>query len=457
MSLSHAYSNNSSQSDDVLQNLSAQISQLKNRASTDPFDQLELELHQAFAEAERQCMQGVLEAYDWDFPYFHSGGQQYTQSSRSKKRYMTLAGEVSIERSLYRTERNGRTYSPLEQNSGLIEGFWSPQAAKQAILLVSHLTPAEAETIFQELGLMMPSKSSLDRLPKKLSHHWENQRIEMDSVLLKDIDIPKEAIACAISLDGVLIPTRYARTLPGDSRWSEASCGTASFFNSEGELLATRYMARMPERKKKALKQQLSAQIAHIKAQRPDLSILKIADGAKDNWTFLDDEIKSGESVLDFYHAAEHLFAAMENIYQKEPKKLYANYQKYRHILRHDLSGVVKVINHLKYQVRKHPSLKKLKKELTYFKNNRHRCHYAKLKSENKPIGSGIVEAACKSIVQMRLKRSGQHWDEPGGQAILTFRSIVKSKQLDTAWNEVKKVYLDPIEAPKNVVKLRKK
>ena len=82
---------------------------------------------------------------------------------------MTLAGEVTIERSLYRTERNGPTFSPLELNTGLIEGFWTPQAAKQAIHLVSQLTPAEAEGIFKEFGLMAPSKSSLDRLPKKLN------------------------------------------------------------------------------------------------------------------------------------------------------------------------------------------------------------------------------------------------------------------------------------------------
>ncbi len=63
----------------------------------------------------------------------------------------------------------------MELSTGMVEQFWTPQAAKQAVHLVSLLTPAEAETVFQEFGQMCPSKSSLDRSPKQLSHH-EDQR-----------------------------------------------------------------------------------------------------------------------------------------------------------------------------------------------------------------------------------------------------------------------------------------
>jgi len=57
----------------------------------------------------------------------------------------------------------------------------------------------------------------------------------------------------------------------------------------------------------------------------------------------------------------------------------------------------------------------------------------------------------------MRLKRSGQHWDDHGGQAILTFRSILLSKLFDTAWEEVKKFYYKPMALPKNVLKFQRK
>jgi len=72
-------------------------------------------------------------------------------------------------------------------------------------------------------------------------------------------------------------------------------------------------------------------------------------------------------------------------------------------------------------------------------------------------IGSGIVEAACKTVVQIRMKRSGQHWGDQGGQAILTFRSIILSKQFDTEWEEIKNSYLKPLALPNNVVKFERK
>ncbi|MBL4819058.1 MAG: hypothetical protein JKY15_07535 [Deltaproteobacteria bacterium] len=251
MSLSHAETFTARSTQQILSQLSDSVKSIYQQTKDHPFAELEIELHKKFAEAERQCMAKLLEQYDWDYPSFFSGEKTYKKISRNKKTYMTLAGEVTLERSLYRTRRNGPTYCPLELNTGLIEGFWTPQAAKQAIHLVSLNTPAEAEQIFKEFGLMSPSKSSLDRLPKKLNEYWEANRLNCEQKLLDVFEIPAEAFMCAVSLDGVMISTRYAQVLPGDSRWCEACCGTVSFFDKKGELLLTRFLARMPEHKKK--------------------------------------------------------------------------------------------------------------------------------------------------------------------------------------------------------------
>ena len=216
-------------------------------------------------------------------------------------------------------------------------------------------------------------------------------------------------------------------------------------------------MARMPEYKKKILKEQLTHAFNDVLHRRPDLKVVKIADGARDNWTYLDKTLVQGECILDFYHASQHLFSAMESIYGKGHPKTYAQHRKYRHSLRHDERGIDKVIRHLRYQISKCPNKKALKTELTYFTRHRTRCDYARLKADNKPIGSGIVEAACKSVVQQRLKRSGQRWDDEGGQAILTFRSLLLSQQFDTAWALVAKGYQQDITLPDNVLKFRAK
>src|SRR6266568_8431263 len=65
-----------------------------------------------------------------------------------------------------------------ELRAGIIEGSWTPLAAKQATWVVAHLTPQEGEELFGLLGGMKPSKSSLDRLPKDVSARWEKERVK---------------------------------------------------------------------------------------------------------------------------------------------------------------------------------------------------------------------------------------------------------------------------------------
>ena len=82
------------------------------------------------------------------------------------------------------------------------------------------------------------------------------------------------------------------------------------------------------------------------------------------------------------------------------------------------------------------------KKELKYFRRNRRRMRYAALGARNLPIGSGVVEATCKSLVSVRMKRGGMRWGQPGGQAVLTLRALRQSGignresgQFDAAWD----------------------
>ena len=81
-----------------------------------------------------------------------------------------------------------------------------------------------------------------------------------------------------------------------------------------------------------------------------------------------------------------------------------------------------------------YPRRKKIARELKYFRHNRHRMRYAALKEQGLPIGSGVTEAACKTLATQRMKRSGMRWGEQGGQAILSFRALVQSNRFERAW-----------------------
>ena len=238
--------------------------------------------------------------------------------------------------------------------------------------------------------------------------------------------------------------------------YREASCASVSLYDGEGERLSTVRMARMPESKKVTLKTMVGAEVEAVLGQRPDLQLVKIADAANDNWTFLSRVLPEGVELIDFFHAAQHLSDAFDAAYGANDPKAVAQFEKYRHLLRYDDDGVTQVIRALRHLRSKHPECERIAQVLGYFRNNRHRMGYAEAKDQGLPIGSGVVEATCKTLVTERLKRSGMRWSERGGQAILTLRALLQSHRFESGWSLLLQTYRADVSAPDNVVPLRR-
>ena len=98
-------------------------------------------------------------------------------------------------------------------------------------------------------------------------------------------------------------------------------------------------LGRMPQAKKATLKTMLDAEVEAVLAQRPDLEVVKLADGAKDNWTFLSRLLPQGTELIDFFHAAEQLHDAFDAAYAADSPKGSAQFEKSRHRLRHETDG----------------------------------------------------------------------------------------------------------------------
>ena len=120
--------------------------------------------------------------------------------------------------------------------------------------------------------------------------------------------------------------------------------------------------------------------------------MVTVADGARDNWRFLDALAPQATAVVDFFHAAEQLKSGLDACYGDNDPKGRAQFEKLRHVLRDDPEGVEKVIRALSYQRTKYPRRKRIGEVLRYFRHNRHRMRYAQAKAGHLPIGSGVVE-----------------------------------------------------------------
>ena len=442
----------------------------QRRAAREPVEDLdafEQELHRLFVAAEREALGQELSRFDLDVPAVEVEGERYHRVLRCATTYTSAAGPVRVERSLYRHPHGGHAVCPLELRAGIIEGAWTPWAAKQATWVVAHLTPKEGEELFALLGNMTPSKSTLDRLPKALSVPWEAQRPQFEATLRQQEALPKEAVAMAVSLDGVMAPMKdgqrqakrqqalaKGQSPSGPAGYQEVGCATVSYYDRNGERLVTRRMARMPEGNKATLKNQLTAEVMGALMQRPGLRVVKVADGAPDNWSYLGETLPFGEEVLDFYHAAEHLSDALGAAYGEGTLQYQARFATLREVLRDAPEGADTVMGALCRLRTRYPRRQAIHKALAYFREHRHRMDYAHLRAQNLPIGSGVVEAACKTLVSQRLKRAGMRWRTAGGQAILTFRALCQSDRFERAWLLLCETYKRSVTLPRQVIAL---
>jgi hypothetical protein len=424
-------------------------------SNVDDFESFEQELHTLITALECEMASEELGRYNITAKEIEVDGREYCRSVSLPETYLTAAGRVMVERHLYYpADKKGKGICPLELRSGIIAGYFTPRAARQAAFAMAHLTPGESEEMFGEIGNMQPSRSSLDRLAKALSPHWETHRVTWEGQLRQVETVPEAATVMAISVDGVMAPIRGAdkqekaeqpgKHASGPTGYKEVGCGTVTLYDQEAERLQTVRYARMPESKKVTLQQQLETEVASILALNPALLRVHLADGAKDNWRLMD-EIESHLSVpaqapieiVDYYHACDHLKNGCDAAWGESTQESKGYFERLKTCLKETDEGAKRIIRTLRFQcsLASGNKRKRLEAELTYFRNQQSRMHYPQYLRLNLPIASGVMEAACKTLVTQRLKRSGMAWTHHGGQAILTLRSLIQSGRWRPAWS----------------------
>ena len=442
----------------ILQNLLAARRHAGSEAAKMTFEAFEVELGQAVRGLENELKAADLARYDVDVDVVLVDGREWRKClEQQPKTYLSSSGPVTVSRTLYRPAEGGKSICPLELRAGIMAGLYTPVLARQVAYLMGQMTSNETSMLVKELGIVGPSSSSCDRLPKVLSAVWEEHREAWEDALRQQEVVPGEASVVAVSLDGVMVPDKegqreakakreevqqqgVSKQLSGPAGSREVGCGTVTLYDDEAHRLDTVRYGRAPEYKKRTLTQELDAELTSIVTVRPDLAVVALADGAEENWRYFDQSVSHhATKIVDHGHASQHLQEAMSAYYGDRSVEGRAAYERLRIILRDQPGGVDSVIAELARLSRKMPGKgrksrrKRLNAELTYFTNQRGRMDYADYQARGLPIGSGVVEAACKTLATQRLKRSGMSWRD-GKQAILTIRSLQQSNRWAAAW-----------------------
>jgi hypothetical protein len=141
---------------------------------------------------------------------------------------------------------------------------------------------------------------------------------------------------------------------------------------------------------------------------------------------------KDSTQIVDYYHALEHAGVVLEALLGKDHPD-YKN-RRGRWARRLLKNGVKYLIQETRKEVAGQPQAAAVAAALGYFERNVDRMQYGTFRKQGWFIGSGVVEAGCKTVIGARCKQSGMFWSKPGAENILAVRCLHRSGQLDNFW-----------------------
>lgn len=413
------------------------------------FRSVEQEIRGLSAVIECAAIATALESCEPEAEEVEVDGRRYKRlKGPNEVTYFGVAGGLRVSRHLYREVgvRNGPTIVPLELSAGIVEGLMTPEAAQANAYLAQALPSREAKEVAARLGVLPASRTSLARVATEMGRRWETRRVEAEDYLMSEFEVPEKAVAVSVSVDRVSVPIEEPRKrAPGRPRkgapkrpvavvYRMAYCAVLTLHDEEGAPLRTLRYARMPgATTSRQLESAVAGDLSAVLGQRPELRLVTLADGAPEMQSLLD-RITEGWLVearlIDFWHLVEKLAPAISATGREVDAKLKLWKEK---LLKRD-DAVEQIELELRtWELNYDDELPAgLYDALTYLENNRDRMRYASARAANLPIGSGHVEATCKTIVATRMKRSGARWKSEGGQAVMHLRALATSSR----WND---------------------
>jgi hypothetical protein len=403
-------------------------------------------------------------------------GVTYRYKLESEKEFLTPGGTLKLVRRVYQPDVGGKCHVPLDAAWGMEGQFATVEVRDASLYAVALGTPKEAETLLGKCALFQPSATAIKRMAKQMGRWLEEHEDEVLTQIRVEEPISENTRALCASMDGVNVllsePGKKKgrpneRPHEGASKetlsptcYKNAMVGSISFYGDvpEGKTsptrLVSRYAARMPEDRAPTLKAKFERELQETESRLSDDVVrIVLCDGARSLWTYIDENLQYAdyEKLVDYHHTTEHLSKAAEAIFGKGSLKAQDWYDKYCSKLKGEDGGAVSVLRSLDYYERtarlSRSRRAALDVERTFFARNEPRMDYAHFRRNGWPIGSGPVEAACKSVVKTRLCRSGMRWSRSGGQHILSLRTYVKSDRWNAMWNQYKRIEWPPASA----------
>ena len=353
------------------------------------------------------------------------GGKCHSQGPRPRA-LETRVGPVKLKRAYYKCRECGRCWHPLDDAWQLLSGCLSPGAWRAAVEFATVTTFREGQALMERWTGVGVSVSTVWRAAQRAGERLVQAQMNR----LQETSDRKGAAAFLRAMREPGQPGRWAMAVDGlflriGHQWREVKIAVVGQVSESGEWVkgATTYLATThpADTFRKLLRHH-----AHERGITWQSTLVLLSDGAEWIKALPGRFFPNALHILDFWHASQYLFRAGQLLYGEGTPKARAFGEEMKGWLRK--RTVQEILDRLERERKrlKIDSGKRYKEllDVARFLANHVDCmDYDDYRGQNWPIGSGPAEAACKTLVQCRMKRAGMNWSLAGAANMLALRA----------------------------------
>lgn len=437
-----------------------------------PTPEAAFEFERAVAQLTRELGRRVVEhAYNQiepdppqDAPHYveHDAGHYRRLSEKTPHRHVaTLFGKITLHRRGYRFVNRDvaeRTIFPLEMALGLVENA-TPALAEVAVRAMAEAGATQGTVLAQlrdEHGVpwgVRTLRAVTEQMEARMTPLRRAAQVAQVVQWLQQAwkTKGKHRPTLSVGRDGITLATRP------HGFFEVATVSTVTVYDRQGKRLGSVYLGFVPELGQPTMTDELTALLLGILEAWPGKlpRLVYLTDAGDQECAYFANVLRrlrhprtgerlSWQRIFDYYHASQRLTAMGEALFGENSREAAAWARRMRKLLKKP-NGVFRVLHAAAALRSRYPmSRSRSQRFRTAYNYLRRRSRYLRYHSYREaklPIGSGVTEAAGKTLFTQRLKLSGMRWSKEGAQVILNLRAI----RLSGVWKAVHRAMLRSI------------
>jgi Uncharacterised protein family (UPF0236) len=374
-------------------------------------------------------------------------GQQAHYHGLRSKAVLTALGLVEVSRPYYLCAHCGRGQFPVDIELDIENTEFSPGVRRMQAMVGQEAPFDDGREQMKILAGLEVTTKSVERTAEAIGADIaQREKAEIQKALQLDLPvIVGEPIRIVyVQMDGTGIPVVKKETAgrqgkaegqPAHTRECKLGCVfTQTTWDKQGYAIrdpdSTTYTGAIETAEE--FGRRIYAEASRRGWSRALLKVV-MGDGAEWIWNIAELHFPGAIQIVDLYHARQHLWEVARKLYPNDQVKQKAWMKMHQKLL--DRGKIEKLVDALRAIKSDNAEIEeKVRTEADYFERNRERMRYPKFRRQHLFVGSGVIEAGCKTVIAARLKRSGMFWTVRGANAIVALRCCQLNSEFENYW-----------------------